>query len=95
MKVIDPNNTIHTLFFIPRLYIDNVVIFELKNEATKEIIDLDHTYNISNGILQIDFTYTFTNKDKFQIKITQSNEVVYRGKLLITDQNTQDYKITA
>lgn len=85
MKVINPNDTSHTLEFIPRFYPDDITIFELKDEVTKEIIELTHTYANFNGILYVYFDYTFTNKQKFQIKITQVNDIVYRGKLSIKE----------
>lgn len=94
MKVIDPNNTSHTLDFIPRFYIDESVVFELKNEVTKDKVTIENVSFLSNGILTLYFDYTFTNKQRFQIKLTQDSEVTYRGKLLVTEQETQEYKLT-
>jgi len=93
MKVLSPNNTTHSISLIPRYYPDNDIIFTLYNESTSTSTVVANTYAIVNGLLTITFDYTFTNKDKFKFKL-EENSVVYRGKLLITEQGTQDYKIT-
>ena len=93
MKVLNPNDTTHTISLIPRYYPESEVIFTLFNESTRENTVIPNTYSITNGLFSIVFDYTFENKSKFQIKI-QENEVIFRGKLLITEQGTQDYKIT-
>lgn len=85
MKIIDPLETSHLLSFIPRLYPIIDIIFELYNEDTKEILTPANTYYISNGYLFISFDYTFTNKDRYQIKVYTVDDIIYRGKLFITD----------
>lgn len=93
MKVLNPNDTNHILKFVPRFSPDENLVFELKNEATKVSEILTFLYIFDNGILTIDFDYNFINKSNFQIKLIQDNEVIYRGKLFITDQtNLQEYE---
>lgn len=93
MKVLNPNNTTHSISLIPRYYPDSAIVFTLFNETNKENTVVSNTYSITNGLLTIVFDYTFTNKSKYQLKL-EENSIVYRGKLLITDQGTQDYTIT-
>ena len=93
MKVLNPNNTNHNLTLIPRFTPDVNMVFELKNETTKVKEILNFLYIFDNAILTINFNYIFVNKSNFQIKITQNNDVIFRGKLFITDQaNLQDYE---
>ena len=94
MNVFNPTDTTHTLSAVPRFYPDNDIVFSLYNEAKKTTEDVVHTYRVSNGKLILDFTYTFVEFDKHQIKITQGEDVVYRGKSFATTQETQEYKLT-
>ena len=93
MKVLNPNNLNHSIKFIPRYYPDFPITLTLKNESTNVETIVNCDYTLVNGLCEVHFDYTFDNKSKFQIKIEEEN-VIFRGKLLITDQGTQDYKIT-
>jgi len=93
MKVLNPNNATHSISLVPRYYPDDVVVFTIYNEATKVNTVIPNTYVIDNGLFTINFDYTFTNKDKFQFKI-EDTDIIFRGKLLITDQQTQEYRLT-
>ena len=92
--VINPNDSTHTLNVIPRFEPSNDLVVQLYNEASKEVTTPSNTYNITNGKLNITFTFTFVDKDRHQIKVTEGNTVVYRGKLLTTTQDPQDFKLT-
>ena len=92
--VINPNDSTHTLNVIPRFDPSNDLVVQLYNEASKEVTTPSNTYNITNGKLNITFTFTFVDKDRHQIKVTEGNTVVYRGKLLTTTQTPQDFKLT-
>ena len=93
MKIVNTTDTTHNISLIPRYYPDEVVTFELYNEATKEITVIENTYTIENGVFTLIFDYNFTNKEEYQIKL-EENSIVYRGKLMVTDQRTQEYKLT-
>lgn len=93
MKVLNPNDTTHSISLIPRYYPESVVVLTLFNESTKENIVIDNDYTIQNGLFTINFDYNFTKNDKFSFKI-EENDVVFRGKIMITEQGTQDFKIT-
>jgi hypothetical protein len=92
-KVLDFNDTNHSISLVPRYYPEGAVTFELYNESTKVKTVVSNTYMITNGLFTITFDYTFENKEKYQIKL-EENSIVFRGKLLITDQNTQEYRLT-
>lgn len=95
MKVANPNNTAHDFTFIPRFYTEDSLFLVLYNEATKETSTVSNTYILTDGNVTISYSFDFSNNSKYQIKITDSSDnVVYRGKLIATSQNTQDYKLT-
>mgnify|MGYP003651489766 FL=1 len=89
--VMNPSNSTHTLSIVTRFYPDNELTVYLYNEATEVTTTPVNTYSVSNGKLKIDFTFTFLEKDRFQVKIEEENEVIYRGILFATSQEPQDY----
>lgn len=91
MKVVNPNNSEHTIIFIPRFEISNVS-FNLYNEFTRENTDVAVTPSFIDGFLSLTFNYTFVEGDKYQLKVTDNDVVMYRGKLFATSQETQDFK---
>jgi len=94
MKVVLPIDTTHLIALIPRYYTSDALVLELYNEVTqtKEIVPC--IYIIQNGLMTITFDYDFIENDKFTIKISDSNGVIYRDKLISTSQTTQDFKST-
>ena len=64
------------------------------NEGTRveDLVDSQPSY--VDGKLQVEFDYTVAEGETFQIKIVNGTEIVYRGKLIATEQETQDYQIT-
>lgn len=92
--VINPNNTTHTLKVLPRFYPDNDITVYLFNEASREEVSVSNTYNITNGKLNITFDFTFVDKDRHQLKVSEGEKIVYRGKLVSTTQEPQDFKLT-
>ena len=97
MKIVNPDNSTHNVKLIPRAYTFDDITLNLYNESTKEETDIVLVYgsgfNISAGYLTITFDYDFTDGDKYQVKLT-SSEVLYRGKLMATTQDTQAYSQT-
>jgi len=94
MKVVNPNDTEHTLQLIPRFYPTGEIVLSLYNEFTTISADVDNIYITTDGNLFITFDFEFENNSKYQIKITEADEVVYRGKLMATTQTPQDFKLT-
>lgn len=94
MKIVLPADATHTLKLIPRFAPYTVLVLSLYNEATKVTTTPANTYYVSNGVLNITFSATVVEDDKYQIKITSGTDVVYRGKMLATAQTIQDFKLT-
>lgn len=93
MKILNSTNINHTLKFVPRFLPNENLRFTLKNETTKEIAKIPFIFVFENGLCTVNFDFNFIEKSNFQIKFTQENEVIYRGKLFITNQtNLQDYE---
>ena len=53
--------------------------------------DITNTYNILDGYLYVNFDFEFSEADKFRIKILEENNIVYRGKLIATSEETQNF----
>jgi len=94
MKIVLPSDTAHTIDLIPRFYPVDAVDLYLKNEATKVEAIVSSTYSIDGGVMLLNFTKDFNDGDKYQIKVTENDTVVFRGKLLATAQTPQEYKLT-
>tara|TARA_R110000772_G_scaffold5839_1_gene20805 strand:+ start:1382 stop:1687 length:306 start_codon:yes stop_codon:yes gene_type:complete len=94
MKIVLPTDTNHDIDFIPRFYPTGAIDLYLTNESTKVEVLVASTYIIQNGFVFLNFDKTFSDGQKYRIKITENSNVVFRGKLLVTTQDTQEYKLT-
>ena len=79
MKVVNPNETNHTIELIPRSYQEDVVL-DLYNEATRVETTVANISSFLDGIFSISFDFTFAENDKYQIKISKDKEILYSGK---------------
>ncbi|OED37187.1 hypothetical protein AB832_05235 [Flavobacteriaceae bacterium (ex Bugula neritina AB1)] len=93
MVIVDPNNTTHTTKVIPRFLPTLDIDFVLYNEVTKVESTVVDSYVYTDGILEITYDFNFSEDENYQIKITEGESVVYRGKLFATSQDAQDYDI--
>jgi hypothetical protein len=98
MKILSPLAVDHEIVIIPRKYIDGSILLRLNNEENDEILEYKIPQLTVNGYMYFNFTESFINNSNYQITIfeTDTNEIIYRGKLFVTDQSndTQEYKIT-
>ena len=94
MKIVLPSDTTHNVTLIPRVYPTASVVWALYNEATKVTTTPSNTYATLNGETTVTFDSTFTEGDKYQIKMTEGADVIFRGKLLATEQTPQAYRLT-
>ncbi len=94
MKIVLPTDSEHDIDLIPRFYPTGAVVLSLYNEVTKVTTTPSNSYVLADGVWTITFTKTFAEDDKYQIKITESGVVLFRGKLLCTNQATETYKLT-
>lgn len=103
MKIVNQNNSTHEFKLIPRFYPTSTLTLTLKNESTNEETVLPisfpefaftNNYFILDGYLNLKFDYTFQDKDRFQFDLKENEEIVFRGKIYATSEETQDYKQT-
>lgn len=92
MKVVNPNNTSHEIIIIPRHYLYDTLVLSLYNEETQVISTVANTHSTTDGLLYVSFDFYFIYGQKFQIKITEGADVLYRGKLFVTTQSAQTFK---
>ena len=94
MKVVSPTDTTHNTILIPRYFPTNSLTLELYNEASQVVTTVANTYSTVNGNLTITYDYTFAESDKYRVVIKEGLEVVFRGKLIATEQEPDEYKLT-
>jgi hypothetical protein len=94
MIVVNPENTEHSFKIIPRYYPTGDFKFDLYNEVTKKTEPIKHIFAVTDGIMTIDFEKEFTEKQKFQVKLYDDNQIIFRGKMISTSQDPQDFKQT-
>lgn len=90
MQLINPNDTTHNINFIPRYFTTGVLELFLYNENTQLEVEVNNTYVIVDGYLSLTFDFNFSESERFQFKLSESNKIVYRGKLIATSQETQE-----
>ena len=94
MNVVLPSDETHTILIIPRYYPASSVVLSLFNEAKQTDFTVSNIYALTNGKMNVTFDFEFLENDKFKVKITDSEGVVYRGKLIATSQEPEQYKLT-
>lgn len=94
MIVLIPTNTTHEFNFIPRFIPTSELILEIYNEATQQFQTIDNLYVYANGLATMTFDLECTESQKFQLKILEGTDIVYRDKIFVTSQNTQAFKAT-
>ncbi|HRA73654.1 MAG TPA: hypothetical protein PLB11_12640 [Flavobacterium sp.] len=94
MNIVNPTTLLHKIIIIPRYYPTGIVKFSLYNETTQLTDIVTVVYNVVDGKMFIDFDYDFIENQSFKVKITENDNVVYMGKLFVTSQEPQSYKIT-
>jgi len=92
MIVVLPTDTEHTTTLIPRYTPLEAIVITLYNEATKEESTPLNNYSITNGMMSITFDFDFSENDKYQLKISDTAGIIYRGKLIATSQEPQEFK---
>ena len=98
MIVIDPADGTYNIFIIPRtLNVDNDHTFSLYDEDLRTSTSISNTKVINNGYIDYSIALTTTEGKSYSLKVTDdvTTEVVYRGKVFVTGQTTQNYRINA
>jgi hypothetical protein len=94
MIVLNPTDTTHGFNFIPRFIPSDELILQLYNETLQTTQTIDNTYVYLYGIITMTFDLVCTESQKFQLKILEGTEVIYRDKIFVTSQDTQAFKAT-
>lgn len=70
-----------------------VVITDSFKDLSTEV---DNVFDVLKGKLVIDFDYDFRSESRYKTTITYTNtgEVIYRGILVSTTQDSQEYLLT-
>jgi hypothetical protein len=73
-----------------------VILLMIKDSFKGESTDVENTFVIENGKLSVTFDYDFRVEGRYEITISNEDdtEVAYRGIILATSQETQEYKLT-
>ena len=94
MKVLLPTNTTHTIVLEPRFYPSDVLLLEIVKEGYNTTETVTPTYSVLNGVMSLVFDLEGVEQDRFSIKLTEINNVVYRVKLFFTSKEIEDFKLT-
>lgn len=95
MKVVSPNTSVNTIKLIPRTNTFLGVMFQMTNETTKEVINLNIPFfYYDKGIMTFDVTFDFNEGDKYGFKLYNDNDIYYRGKIFATAQQPQNYELS-
>jgi len=86
MKVFNPNDTAHTLKFIPREYIEGLpceIAFFMASKDSLIVVGAVPIYN--EGFFDMPFSQTFKEDDRGTVRVTTSEgQIIYRGKFIAT-----------
>jgi hypothetical protein len=92
MKVVNPNDTEHLIVIITRFAIIGTLVLFLYNEETQVIEEVASVSTTENGLTTLTFDYTFKEDQRFQMRVNDDVQIVYRDIIKSTSQNTQDFK---
>lgn len=93
---VNTNDTTHEVSVTPRYFPCNVIEAHILDSFKRTSSVHECNYLESNNLLVVSFDYNFTDESNYQIKIIDANtqEVIYRGEILSTTQDTQEYNVT-
>jgi len=94
MIVLNPNTTTHLFKVIPRSYTYDELTFNLTNEETGETTEEAIYYLLEDGYLYCSLEKNLSNNSNYTLKITNNDFVIFRGKIFVTNQETQNFRIT-
>jgi len=94
MIVLYPNSEAHIFKIIPRSYDFEELSFYLTNEETGETTDEPIFYVLENGYLSCVLEKILSNNTNYTLKVSNENFVFFRGKIFVTNQETQNFRIT-
>ncbi len=94
MTVVNPNDTNHAIKIVPRFYPSDELSIVLRDEFTDIEYTPTTTYISEKRLTVLMFEHTFKESDSYQVTVKEGRDIIYRGILFATTQNTQDFKLT-
>lgn len=94
MKILNPDNSTHTIVVQPRFDPVASLTFNLTNEVDNTENTILNTYTYISKVLSMTFDVDVLEGDRYAIEIKEGAKVIYRGKAFATSQTPQDYKLT-
>jgi len=95
LKILNPNNTLHTIILQPRFAPVNVsLVLELTNKVSKVVDIVPCDYSYIGAVLTLFFNLTVLESDQYLIELSENDNTIFRGSIFCTAQNPQDYKLT-
>ena len=93
---VNTNNTTHEVLLTPRYFPCNIIEVHVKDSFKGIDTIVECNYEERNNLLVVIFDYNFEDESNYQIKIIDANsqDLVFRGELLSTTQETQQYSVT-
>ncbi len=95
MKVILLNNP-YKIYLTPRIFpnINDNLSLNLRNEMTNEVLTPTISFILGDKLEITITTTSFKVQDKYEIELLNGSSVIYRGKLIVLDDNTdiQNYE---
>ena len=95
--IINPNNTQHTIVFVPRFDPPTEFNYELVDTATDYVEEdgVDDYEITTRGRVSFTLSADVTSETRYQLTITTlGGEIMYRGLVIATAQDTQEYQLT-
>lgn len=89
-----PTDTEHSISFIARYKPTIDLDVALYNEASQIETIVESTFSTVDGLTTVSFDFNFAENDKYQLKISDVDGVMFRGKIVATVQTAQDFKQT-
>lgn len=94
MKVLLKHNDKFYLEVIPREYYTNNITVIIREPITNEIVTIDTTALIENGLLSIDLIdFLPVNDARYSIIIKHSDFIIWTGQALYTEKDRQNYSL--
>ena len=95
--IINPNNIQHTIAFVPRFDPIGAFKYKLVDTATDyvEEDEVDSYEITTRGKVNFTLSADVTSETRYQLTITTlGGEIMYRGLVIATAQDTQEYQLT-
>jgi len=94
MIQLSPTDLEHYISFIARYKPTIDLDVALYNEASQIETIVESKFSTVDGLTTVSFDFNFVENDKYQIKITDCDGIMFRGKIIASSQTPQEFKQT-